>query len=242
MGTAAVAHLDRKLLAVRVVVAIAATLRSELQVVPRSLSLMTTRATDGLMLAFEWELRSTMLFDGEQRGPEPMLVVATRAVGRAEAAAMDVPMAVPALLKLQASVPPLHRKLGRVAAFAHNLSVRSLEGKRRLRVSAKPDLLRQPEPTNAGVTVLASVPEHGLVDLGVTGHALRAHAGRGDVALIVTGLALRLRVTGGEAQPRMIPPNIGDFAPVGFIVARDALLPAKPVVVWILVTRGARGL
>jgi hypothetical protein len=63
------------------------------------------------MFPVERKLGPTVLLDGEQRGPEPVLVMATRAVGRPEAAAMDVAVTVRALLETQTSIPPLHREL-----------------------------------------------------------------------------------------------------------------------------------
>jgi hypothetical protein len=111
VGTAAIAHFDRELITVRIVMAVDASLRPELQIVPGSLSLMTTRTTNRLMLPVERKLGPTVLLDGEQRGPEPVLVMATSAVGRPEAAAMGVAVTVRALLETQASIPPLHREL-----------------------------------------------------------------------------------------------------------------------------------
>ena len=129
-----------------------------------------------------------------------------------------------------------------MATLARDALVRSHQGKRRLRMRAQPDLFRQPCPANTGVTVLASVSELRLVHLRVTGHALRAYARSHHVALVVTGLALRLGVARCEAQPRMISPDVGDFAPIGFVVARSAFLPRKGSLMGIFVARHALGL
>ena len=136
VSTAAVAHLGCELLPVRVVVTVDATLCLDLQVVVGPFALVTTRAADGLMLAVERKFRAAVLLDREQRGPEAVLIVATRAVGRPEAAPMGVAMAVRAFLELQAPVSTLHWELGRMATLASYPAVQSLQGKRRLRVRA----------------------------------------------------------------------------------------------------------
>ena len=155
---------------------------------------------------------------------------------------MDVAMAVPALLKLQAPVPPLHGELGRMTALARDFAVGTLEGKRGLRMSTQPDLLGQPEPANASVAALTAISELRLVNLSVTSDTLRARA-RGDhISFVMTRFALRLCVTSGEAQTRVVSPDIGDLSPVGFVVAGHAFGPAEPIAVGVLVTRRAGGL
>jgi len=64
-GAAAVAHLGRELIAMRVVVAADATLRPDVQVVTGSLTLVTARAADRLMLTDQRELGATVLLYGE---------------------------------------------------------------------------------------------------------------------------------------------------------------------------------
>jgi hypothetical protein len=155
---------------------------------------------------------------------------------------MDITVAVRAVLKLQAPVSPLHRQLGRMAALALDTLVRAHQGKRRLRMRAQPDLFRQPRPANAGMTVLASVSELRLVYLRVAGHALRSRARSRNVAIVVTRLALRLGVARCEAQTRMVSPDVGDFAPIGFVVARSAFLPCKRSLMGIFVTGHTFGL
>jgi len=81
VGAAPVAHLDRKLIAVGVVVAVDATLRAELQFVPRPFALMTARAADRLVFAAQRELGAAVLLHGEQGRPKPVLVVTGRAIG-----------------------------------------------------------------------------------------------------------------------------------------------------------------
>lgn len=129
-----------------------------------------------------------------------------------------------------------------MALLARHLSMLSLEGKRGEWMGAKADLLREPRPTNARVAALTPVPELGVVDLGVTGNALRACARRVGVALVVTSLALRLRMPRRETQARVIAPDVGDLGPVGLVVARSTLGSRKPVLVRILVARDALGL
>ena len=92
------------------------------------------------------------------------------------------------------------------------------------------------------MAVLASVAEPRLVYLRMAGDALRADAGRLHVSVVVAGLALRLGVTPCETQARMVLPDVGDFGPVGFVVAGDAFRSTKRAVVGILVTRHALGL
>ena len=81
MGAAAVAHFDRKLIPVWVVMTVDAALRSELQVVVGPFPLVTARTADRLMSPVQRELGATVLLHGEQGRPKPVLVVTTRAVG-----------------------------------------------------------------------------------------------------------------------------------------------------------------
>ncbi len=129
-----------------------------------------------------------------------------------------------------------------MTALAGHIPVHTLQGKRSPRVRAQSNLLRQPEPTNAGVTILASISELRLVHSSVAGNAVRADTGGFHISLVVAVLALRLRVTPREAQARMVLPYVGDFAPVGFVVAGDAFRSTKRAMVGILVTRHALGL
>jgi len=81
VGAAPVAHLDRELLTMGVVVAVDAALRPELQFVPRPFALMTARAADRLVFAVQRELGAAVLRHGEQGRPKPVLVVTGRAIG-----------------------------------------------------------------------------------------------------------------------------------------------------------------
>jgi hypothetical protein len=112
VSAASVAHLDGKLIAMRVVVAVDATPRPELQVVARSFALVTTRTADRLMFPVQRELGAAVPPHGEQRRPKPVLVMTTRAVGDSQAATMHVSMAVATLLKPQTPISALHRELG----------------------------------------------------------------------------------------------------------------------------------
>jgi hypothetical protein len=112
MCAAPIPQLDGELVAVRVVVAVDAPPRSELQIVPGSFPLVTPRTANRLMLSVERKLGTAVLFDREQRRPEPVLVMAARAICGPETASMDVTVAVPALLKLEAPVSPLNGELG----------------------------------------------------------------------------------------------------------------------------------
>ena len=112
MGAAAVAHLDRKLLAVGVVMAVDATHRPELQIVARSFASVTARAADRLMFAVQRKLGAAMLLNREQCRPKPVLVMAAPAIGGSEAAAMGIAVTVRALLKLQAPISPWRGELG----------------------------------------------------------------------------------------------------------------------------------
>lgn len=85
------------------------------------------------------------------------------------------------------------------------------------------------------MAALAAVSELRVVHLRVTGNAFRSSAGRGRVSLIVTSLALRLGVTSCEAQTGMIPPDVGDLTPVGFVVTGRAIGSLEPPFVRILV-------
>ena len=129
-----------------------------------------------------------------------------------------------------------------MTTIAGDPSVQALEGKGGLRMCPQPDLFREPHPANAGMTVLAPVSELRFVHLCVAGHALRSRARSRNVALVVTGLALRLGVAPCKAQARMILPDVGNLAPVGFVMARSAFLAAKRSLVGIFVARNAVGL
>jgi hypothetical protein len=171
VGAAPVAHLDRKLITMRVVVAVDATLCPDVQVVTGSLTLVTAGTADRLMLAGQRELGATVLLHGEQCRPKPVLIMAAPAIGGSEAAPMDVAMTVRAVLKLQAPVSPLQRQLGRMAALALDTLVRAHQRKRGLRMRAQPDLSWQPHPANAGVAVFTSISELRFVYLRMAGNA-----------------------------------------------------------------------
>jgi len=81
VGATPVAHLDRELLTMGVVVAVDAALRPELQFVPRPFALMAARAADRLVFAVQRELGAAVLLHGEQGRPKPVLVVTGRAIG-----------------------------------------------------------------------------------------------------------------------------------------------------------------
>lgn len=80
MRTAPIPHLDGELVAVRVVVAIDAALRFQLEIVSRPLCAVATGAGYRLMPPHEGELGPAVLLHGEPRRPESVLVVARRAV------------------------------------------------------------------------------------------------------------------------------------------------------------------
>ena len=136
MRATPVAHFARKLITVRVVVAIDATLRSQLQIVSRPLCPVATGARCGLVPSQEGELGLAVLLDGELRRPEPMLVVARRAVRVSKRTAMYVSMAVATLLELQATISPIRGKLGRVTLVTCNTLMQSFEWKHGERMSA----------------------------------------------------------------------------------------------------------
>jgi predicted naringenin-chalcone synthase len=100
MRTPAVTHFDRELTTMGVVVTIDATPRFQLEIVSWTLCSVATRARDGLMPAFEGELGSAVLLDGEACGPESVLIVAGPAVRVSKRAAMRVTMTVSTLLEL----------------------------------------------------------------------------------------------------------------------------------------------
>jgi hypothetical protein len=242
MGAAVLAHLRCELIPVRVLVAIDASLGLELEVEVGAFALMTTRAGDRLMFAIERERRSVVLLHGKQGRPKPLLVVARLAVGASEAPTVHVSMAVCALIELETTIPSLNRKLGRVTALAGDSPVQPLERKDRERMGAQPDLLRQSGPTDAGMTVLASITKLRFVHLRVAGNALRARARSFGVPLVVTDFTLRFRVAPCEAQTWMIRLDVGDLAPVGLVVARSAFRPGKPSCMWIFVAGHALSL
>ena len=92
------------------------------------------------------------------------------------------------------------------------------------------------------MAVLAPISKLRFVHLRMTRHTFRARTRSRNVAFIVTGLALRLGVTRGKAQHRMILPDVVDLAPIGFVVTRDAFGSCKRSLVRILMTGYAVGL
>jgi len=242
MRAAPIAHFAGELVAVGVVVAIDTTLRFQLEPVVRSFPLVTARARDRLMLAIERELGPAVLLDTKRSRPEPVFVVAGLAVGASKAPAVHIFVAVPALIELETAISALHRQLGRMAASARDVLMPAFEGKRSERMRAKPDPGGQPRPANAGMAVLASISEFRFVNLRMAGYARRARAWGRGVAFVVTGLALRFRMPAGEAETRMVAPDVGDLAPVGFVVARRAFSPRKSALVGILVAGHTVGL
>lgn len=242
MGASVLAHLRCELISVRVLMAVDALLRVQLEVVVGAFALMTGRAGHRLVSAIERELGASVLLHGEQGRPESLLVVARLAIDGAEAAPMHVSMTVGALSEFQLTVASLHWQLGRVAAPARDVSMQALQREVGERMSPQPDLLRQPRPTDARMAVLASIAEPRLVHLGMAGHAVRARGRSRSVPIVMTRFTLRLRVAPGEAQSRMIRPYVGDLAPVAFVVARSAFLPGEPSFVWVLMAGHTLGL
>jgi hypothetical protein len=92
------------------------------------------------------------------------------------------------------------------------------------------------------MAALASIAELRVVDLRVAGDALRSSAWGGRIPAIVTGLALRLGVTSCEAQLWMIHADVGDFRPIGFVVAGRAFGSCESPLVGILVAGDTAGL
>lgn len=136
MRTAPVAHFAGELIAVRIVVAVDAALRFQVQFETRPLCAMATGARCSLVPPQEGEASPAVLPDGELRRPKPMLVVARRAVRVSKRPAVHVSMAVTALLELQAPISPLGGKLGRVALVACNTLMQAFEWKHGERMSA----------------------------------------------------------------------------------------------------------
>jgi hypothetical protein len=104
---------------------------------------------------------------------------------------------------------------------------------------AEANVSRKVEPANPRMAGLATIPEGRIVHLRMTGDALGSGARSDDVASVVTVLALRLAVPCREAQSRMIPSDVGDLSPVGFVVTGSALFPGKGSLVRVFVTGDA---
>lgn len=126
MSAAVLAHLGCELIAVRIVVAVDAALRFQLEVVMGALALMTGRAGDRLVFAIQRELGPAVLLHREQGWPESLFVVARFAIDNTEATPMHVLVAVPALIELEPTIASLNGNLGGVAASASNLPMQSL--------------------------------------------------------------------------------------------------------------------
>lgn len=91
------------------------------------------------------------------------------------------------------------------------------------------------------MAVLTSISELRVVNLRMTSHALGTGTRSHDIALVVTGLALGLGVSRGEAQSWVVLPDVGDLAPVGLVVARRAPGVFKAALVRVFVARSAIG-
>lgn len=218
-GAASASHLLGELVAVRVLVAIGASPRLDPKVIPRSLAPMTAAARNRLVFALQLKIRSGMLGNGKKSRPKPVLIVASRAIRRAEFASMGIAVTVGALRILQASIATRRWQLGEMATIARDLGVHAFQGESGHRMRAKPDASRQAQPPDVGVAALALVSKFGFVDLRMARNTLCAR-GRGlRVASVVTGLAFGLGMTASEAQTGMIAPGIGDLAPIGLVVA-----------------------
>jgi hypothetical protein len=140
MRATAGAHLGGKLLAVRVLVAVAASSRLRGQRVSRPLRLVAIAAGNELVSCFEGELSSPVLLDGKSGRPEPVHVVARGTVDGTEGSAVHVAMTVGALLELETPKSLLRRKLGGVAAPAIDVTVQALEREAGEWMSTKPNL------------------------------------------------------------------------------------------------------
>lgn len=240
--TATRVHLRRKLITMRVVVAIGASHGGELEVGAGAFPSMAARARHGLVPPLEWETCSSVLLHGEGRGPEAMLVVTARAVGLAERPPMGVAVTVVALVELKLAVSTLQRELGRMAPLTGHVAVHPFEREARLRMRAEADGARKLQPTDAGVAALTSIPEGRFVDLLVTRDTGRTGARGHYVSSIVACLALGLRMPARQAQAGVVASYVGNLAPIGLVVTRGALGTLEPAFVGILVTRYAVGL
>jgi hypothetical protein len=225
----------------RVLVAVGALPVPEPKVIPRPLAAMTAAAGNGLVLALQREAGPLVLRDGKEGRPESVLVVAGRAVRRAEFGAMHVPVTVAALRVLQAPVAARHRELRKMATIASDLGMQPSQGKVRHGMSPKADPSWQTQPANVGMAGFAAISELRLVHRRVAGHAIGSGARSVDVALIVTGLALGSGMPAREAETRVIVADVGNLAPVVLVVARRALGSGKPILVRIFVAGDATG-
>ena len=90
-----------------------------------------------------------------------MLIVAGRAVRRAEFASVRVAVTIGARGVLQTPIATRYGKLRKMAAIARDLRVHPFQWKGGHRMRAKTDSSWQTEPTNVGVAVLAPVAELG---------------------------------------------------------------------------------
>lgn len=109
VGATPLAHLCRKLRPMRIFVAVDTTLSLQLEVVVGALPTMTAGARNRQMFAVEGKLGASMLLHREGGRPETTLIMTGTAVGVAEATAVYVAMAVPASVKLQATISTLCR-------------------------------------------------------------------------------------------------------------------------------------
>jgi hypothetical protein len=97
------------LVPVRILVAVDAQLRLQLEVVVRALALMTSRAGNRLMSAVELKTGARVLLHREQGRPEPLLVVTRLAVDATEAPPMHVSVTIRALIELQTTISTQRR-------------------------------------------------------------------------------------------------------------------------------------
>lgn len=180
---------------------------------------MAAAAWDGLVLSKQGKRSLRVLLHAEACWPKTMLVVARCAIARSECSAVSIAVAVAAALEAQLPVPLRRRELRRMATSTRHFAMQSFEREGGLWMCAKSDLSGEPQPANTRMATLASLTKWSLVHRRMARHTCRSRTRRIDVALVVASLALRLCMTRGEAEPRVIASNVANPLPIALVVA-----------------------
>lgn len=114
-------HFFGELLAVGILMTVDALSCPHPKIVPGALRRVAVAAWDCLMLAFQGEIGAGMLSDGEEGGPETMLVVARGAIRRSELTTVHVSMTIAARCIPQGTIASRHRQLRKMTSIAGHL-------------------------------------------------------------------------------------------------------------------------
>src|ERR1700690_2688154 len=201
--TASLRHLLRKLIPMRIGMAIAAGFLGYLQIDARARSRMAGGARRSHVLAKERERRCCVEVGTKKSRMKPARRVAWLAfttVGRSEFAPVPIQMAICAPRKGEFAEPSIGREIRSVTAGASGLGVTAGQRVDRSRVSRESHASWQPHPLNGAVTAVASPAERRIVHRPVAGHTLGSLRRRDQVPAIMARTECDGRVATGQTQ------------------------------------------